>query len=86
MTSKNIVAVLALVLGAFVVPRDASAIPCSAGSLTISTACQNGANGDNNDSAADLNAGSGFFNLTGWVLLEKNNTPGATEAGAFDLG
>lgn len=71
---------------ALLLAGEAKAIPCSAGSLTPSTACQDGANGDNNDSAADLNAGSGFFNLTGWVLLEKNETPGPIEAGAFDLG
>jgi hypothetical protein len=86
MLSKISGAAAVLALGALLFSGEAKAIPCSAGSLTPSTACQNGANGDNNDSAADLNAGSGFFNLTGWVFLEKNNTPGATDPGAFNLG
>lgn len=50
----------------------AQAATCSTASVTTSTACQVGS--DNNDSAAELNAGSGFFGNKDWILADKSDS------------
>lgn len=64
------------------------ALPCGIGSVDgggAPYACSNGVLGDNNVTAADLNAGIGYFESTDWLFLQKNETPGPLETGAFDL-
>jgi hypothetical protein len=69
---------------------NAIALPCNIGYVDGSPnginngsyACRNGAANDNNNSASDLN---GFFGLTGWELLQKEDTPGGLST-AVDIG
>jgi hypothetical protein len=85
-TPKNIVTttlMMVLYLGIILLsmPGTASALPCSVGYVDGSAngvnngsyACQDGALGDNNDSASDLD---GFFGLNGWEFLQQEDTPG----------
>lgn len=61
---------------------SAWAIPCGAGSVSGSSACQDGTG--NNDFLNPLAVNTQvFFGFTDWVYLQKQNTPGALET---DIG
>lgn len=78
------------VIALFTLQGNAIALPCNIGYVDGSPnginngsyACRNGAANDNNNSASDLN---GFFGLTGWELLQKEDTPGGLST-TVDIG
>lgn len=79
---KKLMAVLGYLLFASFLTNNAYAVPCSIGGFTANVAgavsCKDGGYNNKNDSVADLNAGSGYFDYNDWELAQKQEMPDKT--------